>query len=408
MANTRIFSFGIGTDLNAVFLDQIAEKTRALSHYVSAKENLEIKIASFFDKINKPVLANLQLTTTAGVRLTEVYPPQLPDLFHGDQLVILARYEGSGHAAITLNGKIGNFDKQFVYELNFARQADGKPFVEELWARRKVGYLLDQIRINGEKKELVDAVVSLATNYGITTPYTSYLIMPDTPLQLASAGSVARGAVPAALDPSSGFGGQQGGRQSKLADFAREVQKVAGELAKNRGDFQDRLFRQLSRDEGAGKSDATPAEREALELFAEAKRMKGTFDQAYFNFRNGRLRQNQVSKLGVDLAVCTNILKCQSRLQANAIQRVANRNCMEIGGVWIDEAFTAKTPTLSIKAQSDAYFQILERQPQMKEVFQLGNHVVWITPNGTGLVIDTTDGKDKMSDREIDLLFASK
>ena len=87
---------------------------------------------------------------------------------------------------------------------------------------------------------------------------------------------------------------------------------------------------------------------------------------------------------------------------------MARRNCLELGGVWIDEGFTDKTPTLTVKAQSPAYFRILERQPQMKEVFQLGNHVLWITPNGTGLVIDTTDGKDRVSDREIDALFASK
>ena len=81
---------------------------------------------------------------------------------------------------------------------------------------------------------------------------------------------------------------------------------------------------------------------------------------------------------------------------------------MEFGGVWIDDAFTARTPTFAIKAQSDAYFQILKRQPQMKNVFKLGNHVVWITPNGTGLVIDSADGKERVSDREIALLFASK
>ena len=61
------------------------------------------------------------------------------------------------------------------------RATTGKDFVEQLWARRKVGYLLDQIRVNGEKKELVDEVVALAKRYGITTPYTSYLVVPDGP-----------------------------------------------------------------------------------------------------------------------------------------------------------------------------------------------------------------------------------
>jgi Ca-activated chloride channel family protein len=81
---------------------------------------------------------------------------------------------------------------------------------------------------------------------------------------------------------------------------------------------------------------------------------------------------------------------------------------MEIGGVWIDEGFTAKTPTLVVKAQSDAYFKLLQRQPKLKEVFQLGNYLLWVAPSGTALVIDTTKGKDQLGDAEIDQLFVVK
>jgi Ca-activated chloride channel family protein len=81
---------------------------------------------------------------------------------------------------------------------------------------------------------------------------------------------------------------------------------------------------------------------------------------------------------------------------------------MEIRGVWIDEGFDAKMSSLVIKAQSDAYFKWLERQPKLKEVFKLGNHLVWIAPSGTALVIDTGNGKDKLSDEEIAKLFVAK
>jgi len=43
----------------------------------------------------------------------------------------------------------------------------------------------------------------------------------------------------------------------------------------------------------------------------------------------------------------------------------------------------------------------------MKDVFRLGNHVLWVTPNKTALVIDTEDGKETLSDEEIDKLFVS-
>ncbi len=407
-ANTRIFSFGLGHDLNAVFLDQIAERTRAISSYVRPNQDIEAKVSSFFKKIHHPVLANLKLSTTGGAQLAEVYPPQLPDLFHGDQLVILARYQGAGHAAVVLNGQVGPHDKTFNYEMNFKKHCDNRPFVEELWARRKVGYLLDQIRINGEQKELVDEVIVIAKRYGITTPYTSYLIMPDAPVALAS-GLGAGGRMnmaPAALAPTNDGDGQR-----KLAEVAREVQRRAGDLAGNRGRFQDESFSQLevaqsrlAQTAGGG----TPAEKKNLQIIADAKYLKSTLDRAKGNYQSGKLLENQINKLGVDLSYCTNNLKCQSQLEATAVRRVANRNCMEFGGVWIDEDFTENTKTLAVKAQSDAYFRILERQPQMKDVFRLGNHVVWIAPNGTGLVIDTTDGNEQISDHDIDLLFASK
>jgi Ca-activated chloride channel family protein len=103
-----------------------------------------------------------------------------------------------------------------------------------------------------------------------------------------------------------------------------------------------------------------------------------------------------------------NNLRNQNQLTRTALRRVSNRNCVEIGGVWIDEGFEAKMTTVAVKAQSNAYFRILERQPQVKEVFRLGNFVVWVTPSGTALVIDARSGKEELTDKEIDQLFVAK
>src|SRR5262249_14486813 len=144
-ANTRIFTFGVGDDVNALLLDRLAEQTRALSTYVRPEENIEVKVSSLYGKISHPVLTDLHLTTGKGVHLTEVYPTQLPDLFHGGQLVVLGRYRGKGHSTVTLTGKIGKEEKEFVYEANFpAKTGEDNHFVEDVWANRKVGYLLDQ------------------------------------------------------------------------------------------------------------------------------------------------------------------------------------------------------------------------------------------------------------------------
>ncbi len=419
--NTRIFSFGVGDDLNAVFLDQLAEQTRAVNRFVRPGENLETQVASFFGKINHPVLANLKLKAQGDVRLSEVYPPRLPDLFHGDQLVVLARYEGAEDAQLVLEGNVGVHDKQFTYDVQFQSRATDKPFVEELWARRKVGYLLDQIRTNGEQDELVDEVVQLAKSYGITTPYTSYLIMPDAPVELASADPYGQRGGQQGGQPGAGSGGAQGGfttpaalaqrnkgegqGQMSLEEFARRAHDSDDAFADQRGRFTTSEFdRQLARAEPSGDSPAN----EARERLEKAKELKSALDQAQANYRDGKLHANQVRKLGVDLAVSTGALKNQTQLQATATRRVNNRSLLEYGGVWIDEGFNAKTPTLAVKAQSDAYFKLLALHPEMKAVFALGNHVIWITPGGTALIIDTTAGKEQLADAEIDKLLAAK
>ena len=100
---------------------------------------------------------------------------------------------------------------------------------------------------------------------------------------------------------------------------------------------------------------------------------------------------SQSGKEGVDLAVALQELRTQSQVGRANVREVAGRKCLDVGGVWIDEGFDPQMPTLVVKAQSDAYFRILERNPKLKDVYQLGNHLVWVTPNGTALVIVTHD-----------------
>jgi Ca-activated chloride channel homolog len=176
---TRVFCFGIGTDVNTHLLDKITEETRAVSQYVLPEEDLEVKVSNFFAKIKDPVLANPTLKFTGDVRVTKLYPTPLPDLFRGDQLVLVGRYSGKGDSAVVLEGAVDGAVRKFTYEVNFPRVADDHEFIPRLWATRRVGYLLDEIRLRGENAELRDEVTDLARKYGIVTPYTAYLIVED-------------------------------------------------------------------------------------------------------------------------------------------------------------------------------------------------------------------------------------
>jgi Ca-activated chloride channel family protein len=111
--------------------------------------------------------------------VTKLLPSELPDLFRGEQLVVVGRYDEPGKTGVVLEGTVNG--KQQVFELNadFPKRADDHEFIPRLWANRRVGYLLDQIRLHGENAELKDEVTELAREYGIVTPYTAYLIIED-------------------------------------------------------------------------------------------------------------------------------------------------------------------------------------------------------------------------------------
>lgn len=176
---TRIFCFGIGTDVNTHLLDKITEETRAFSQYVLPEEDIEVKVSNFFAKIKEPVLANPTIKFTGDMRVTKMYPAPLPDMFRGDQLVLVGRYSGKGDSAVTLEGTANGTKQKFTYEVTFPRRAEDHEFIPRLWATRRVGYLLDEIRLRGENAELRDEVTDLARKYGIVTPYTAYLIVED-------------------------------------------------------------------------------------------------------------------------------------------------------------------------------------------------------------------------------------
>jgi Ca-activated chloride channel family protein len=409
-ANTRIFPIGIGHDLNASLLDQLADQSRAFSTFITKDEEIQEKITAFQEKISRPVLANLRLEVTGGVQLEEIYPPQLPDLYHNGQLVVFARYSGSGPATVRLTGMLGNEKREFVFPVELPAQADGKPFVEELWARRKVGYLLEQIRLNGETDELKNEVIQLAKQYGIATPYTSYLLVPDAPLP-----PVVR-PLPGKPEPQPAvpmlLRGEDGKQVRRLAEAVQALQQQPGGLGQARDQAQMKLFGSLEREiaDAAAKGALPPPV--ARQLQEQIERARGTQQanaQAGLGLSaspNG-YRALQVQQLGVNLSEYFNQLKHQSQLPAVAQRQVLGRQLLEVGGVWIDQGITPQTKTQVVKAFSPAYFRILERRPETKELFQLGSHLVWITPSGTALVIDTQDGVEQLTDAEIDALFRS-
>ena len=225
----RFFTFGVGYDVNTFLLDQLAARNSGVSDYVTPDEDLEVKLSNFFAKVANPVMTGLQLDFGA-LAPHDVFPRQLPDLFRGSQITVLGRYSVSGNFPISLRGVVRGDARTLRYQSNeFPSTATRNDFLPRLWAMRKVGYLLEQIRTSGENQELKDEIIRLAKKYGFVTPYTSYLAADEKDL------ITRRGPFPHPLNlqMSPGFGGSatpistSAAREAVHASIALQAMKSA-------------------------------------------------------------------------------------------------------------------------------------------------------------------------------------
>jgi len=204
----RVFTFGVGVDVNTPLLDKIALDTRATAAYVLPREDVEVKVAAVFKRLSGPVLADPELTVSyknrAGsvVPVKDVLPARLPDLFEGDQLVLLGQYMNEDPVVFELSGNYLGTPKKFRFTFGFDKATTKNAFVPRLWASRKIAVLIDAIRdlgaengavpgtrppSNGPKvKELVEEIVRLSTEFGILTEYTAFLAREGTDLARAA------------------------------------------------------------------------------------------------------------------------------------------------------------------------------------------------------------------------------
>jgi Ca-activated chloride channel family protein len=201
----RVFTFGVGEDVNVPLLDRVAESTRATSTYVLPKEDVEVKVARVFERLSGPVLSSPELValdedgavTTRRVR--ERYPATVPDVFAGDSLVVLGQYREETPLRLQLVGKDGAQARRFGFAFDLGKATTRNAFVPRLWAARRVADLIDQVRQAGatdgrprpagvdpfadpKLRELRDEILRLSAEFGILTEYTAFLATEGTEL----------------------------------------------------------------------------------------------------------------------------------------------------------------------------------------------------------------------------------
>ncbi len=202
----RIFTFGVGHDVNVPLLDWVADNTRATTTYVQPKEDVEVKVSRVFRKLYGPVFAGGDLETldadgTVNTRrVRELQPPRIPDLFENDRLVVLGQYRGDEPLRFRLGGNFLGVQKAFRFEFDVTSATSRNSFVPRLWASRRIAYLIDQVRQAGavaagqplvvgtnpfedpRMRELRDEILRLSTQFGILSEYTAFLATEGTRL----------------------------------------------------------------------------------------------------------------------------------------------------------------------------------------------------------------------------------
>jgi Ca-activated chloride channel family protein len=332
----RLFVFGVGDDVNTLLLDRLARDGAGTVEYVRPSEDLELKVSAFYNKIAHPVLADLELSLP-GAEVTDLYPKRVPDLFAGSQLILFGRYTRPGAMTAHLTGQVAGHTRTFTYPVSLPDRERENGFIPRLWASRKIGYLLEEIRLHGESAELKDEVIRLSKEHGILTPYTAFLVEepgvrgPDR--RLSQNGSPVP---PGAAGPPEGI--------------------LGGRLNRDQGGFA-----------GAAPSDAAAFRRASGDEAVRASQRIG-----------GMKAQSVESE------------------EASAVRRVDARVFQRRGDVWVDAAYTAKMPVIAIKWGSPAYFELLRLRPSLGRVLALGRKLVVVLDGGRALRIDET-GKETFS-----------
>ena len=314
----RLFTFGVGYDVNTALLDKLAAENGGVADYVEPKEDLEVKVSNFFAKVNYPVLTDLQLDM-GGAQTDLIYPRAIPDVFRGSQVMLIGRYSNEADLKsiqMKLSGKAGGSTRTYTYaNLSFPLRAETNEYLPRLWATRRVGWLMEQVRTNGEQKELRDEIVDLGTRYGIVTPYTSYLALED---------------------------GQVSQR------FTDSIQPVNGRPSKGRLGSLNAPQPSASPDpQNAPSGLSTVTGAEAVQRSKQARAQQDA----------GYLREEDKSE---------------------AVKRVAEKTFYLIDDVWTDSEFKAdsRLPETKVAFGSDEYFALLKQIPKLGSFFSLGERVV--------------------------------
>lgn len=333
-AGWKIFSFGVGYDVDAKLLDRLSEESNAVASYVRPGEDTEVKVSNFFAKIANPAMTDIKIVCNNN-NLTQIYPRTLPDLFYGMQLVIAGKFESTGGATVKLEGFVEGKPKVYEYNVEFSRKSGDDELVPRQWAVRRIGYLLDQVGQGAATTEIKDEIVRLSKKYGIVTPYTSFFI--EDPMIAHH-----RPGMPVPID------------ETALRNMAmpKSTSMVTMDAESGKG--------------GSKKSAVVQSD--------VSKMMLG---DVYTEFDGGGV-QNTPSPDGY-LPATELEAKVTSQVGSDRLSRLVSlgdRTFQMIGTTLVDSKYDGSQQIIKIKPFSDAYFSLLEMKPEIGKYLVTGDEII--------------------------------
>jgi len=325
----RLFTFGVGADLNVSLIEQIALEGRGTASFVRPEESVERAVGIVASRLTSPLVTDVRVHAD-GVRLLKMHPSGPVDIFAGEDLVILARYDGSGNAVLRFEGQTTSGPVNWSSRVYFPERSRENPFVARLWATQRVGYLSAEKRKHGGSQEINDEIRDLGERFGIPTEFSSYLVVEPGMNQRRRIADQANIGLSQVVVTGSGT--------TRAAAAAPAVQFEAAKSA--------------------------AAQRSATSISA-ADSASGVRD-------DGNVR------------------------------RAGNVTFVLREGVWTDVRYKNSGTLLRVKPFSDAYFRLLELQPDLREPFSVGERAIIA---GRSMAIElTSSGEDQLTDRDITLL----
>jgi Ca-activated chloride channel family protein len=370
----RIFPFGVGHDVNTILLDRLANEHTGRTTYVQPGENLELVLGDFFAVISQPVLTNLRLTLP-GVGVTEQFPATLGDLYHGQQLIIAGKFSSAATGPVKLTAMRESKQVEYSWpKAAFTNTAEAE-YVPAVWAGRKIAYLIDQIRAHGESQEMIGEILELSQKYGIQTPYSSWLIVPEQQQVVIRHRLRAERRA-----PGFGMGGGGGGMPGR----------------RSRPAAQAALERLVSPDTIAGWT----TDPDALGLFGdEFGQVSLTEAELAVAQESGEVANLIARK---NAALKQMLSKDADRLDARllAVRRINQRWYHRMGAFLVDEEFTEDTQVITVKFGSDAYFELARGRSDLREVLAASRLVVVLVAQKKAVLVSDTQGIEKFSDQQ--------